>query len=199
MGGLGSGWRCDAKDTTSSRQRIHVHELGNLPEKAQIEMRWTRDGEPSGSLRVRAGTGGLLLRYTPVDGAQWDQRAHIERVPCRFGGSRPWFVCPGCGARRGALYVGHLGFVCRVCNALNYPSTRQSSVDRALYRAERIRARLGWPPGTATGHGPRPRGMHWRTFLQLVAEHDRLSDAVWGQLERESLCLECRVRSREQT
>jgi hypothetical protein len=199
MGGFGSGRRCDAKDTTTSRQQIGIREFGNLPEGAQIGMRWTRGGEPSGSLRVRAGTGGLLLTYFPVDGAQWDQRVHVERVPCRFGGSRPWFVCPGCGAHRESLYMGRFGFTCRCCNSLNYPSTRQPAHDRAAYRAERIRARLGWSPGIENGHGPKPKNMHWRTYERLVAEHDRAArrfdDGVWELLKEKSLRFERGVRS----
>jgi hypothetical protein len=35
-----------------------------------------------------------------------------------------------------------------------------------------IRRRLGWEPGILNGSGLKPKGMHWRTFERLQAEHD---------------------------
>ena len=43
-------------------------------------------------------------------------------------------------------------------------------------RAEKIRARLGWKPGFLNGPGwEKPKGMHWRTWNRLIAEHDELA------------------------
>ena len=41
-----------------------------------------------------------------------------------------------------------------------------------MRRADNIRERLGWPAGIANPNGGRPKGMHWRTFERLTAEHD---------------------------
>ena len=43
-----------------------------------------------------------------------------------------------------------------------------------LSAAEKIRARLGWEPGTLNGAGGKPKGVHWRTFERLRAEHGAL-------------------------
>ena len=70
-------------------------------------------------------------------------------TPTAYGGSRPWFICPGeggCGERRAAiLYSDHSGgLLCRVCLNLAYPSQSENSQDRAKRRAEKAR---GTEPG----------------------------------------------------
>jgi hypothetical protein len=48
-----------------------------------------------------------------------------------------------------------------------------------ICRANHIRAILGWPGGIATGEGPKPKGMHWRRFEALVAEHNATA-RIWS-------------------
>ena len=69
------------------------------------------------------------------------------------------------------LYGGGI-FACRHCYRLAYPSQRESPDHRALRRADRIRARLGWEPGILNGDGCKPKWMRWRTFQRLSAEHE---------------------------
>ncbi len=73
----------------------------------------------------------------------------IVRVPCRLGGSRPYFLCPGvvngivCGRRVAKLYgAGHY-FLCRHCYGLTYSSQSENDYDRKLRRANKFRTRLG--------------------------------------------------------
>ena len=79
----------------------------------------------------------------------------LVRVPCRFGGSRPYFICPGvvngtsCGRRVTKLYSGGRYFLCRHCYGLAYASQREDEMDRALRRANKIRMRRGGQPGDA--------------------------------------------------
>ena len=42
----------------------------------------------------------------------------------------------------------------------------------AQQRADRTRRRLGRDPGSLNGSGDEPKGMQWRTFDRLMAEHD---------------------------
>ena len=77
----------------------------------------------------------------------------------------------GCGRRVAILYGGGI-FACRHCYRLVYPSQRERADDRALRQAGRIRTRLGWEPGTLNGDGGKPKGMRWRTFHCLSAEHE---------------------------
>ena len=189
MGGFGSGFQGTAKATTRERHALRVKDWGNLPPGARADWTITRGGwQDLGAVHVRVEADALALTYTPPNGTPRQQSIAIERAPCRFGGSRPWFLCPWCGRRCGALYRGRGGFYCRDCAGLNYPSTRETPDTRAVHKADRIRARLGWPAGIAFGHGPKPKGMHWRTFRRLVAEHDRHADAFtagnWARLEK---------------
>lgn len=90
--------------------------------------------------------------------------AHLAWTSCNFGGSRPWFVCPGEGCARhvAILYGPESGqLLCRHCCDLVYASQREDQIDRAKRRAEKARWRL--PPS-----GTRPKGMHHTTFLKLT-------------------------------
>ncbi|CZG10327.1 TPA: hypothetical protein JBE46_02375 [Legionella pneumophila subsp. pneumophila] len=71
----------------------------------------------------------------------------LNWTPCRFGGERPWFICPakGCQRRVAILYSGSI-YACRHCHQLAYTSQREADYDRALRQAEKIRGeiRLGY-------------------------------------------------------
>ena len=176
MGGYGSGFQGQAKATTRERQRLTIGELGNLYPGAVRSWRWTRGG----AVHVTVEADALALTYRQPDGGEWRQTINREWVPCPFGGSRPWFECPHCGRHCGTLYLGRYGFTCRTCSGVNYPSTRETQGDRAVRKAGKIRARLGWVPGVAFGHGPKPKGMHWQTFWRLVREHDQNAGIFWA-------------------
>lgn len=118
--------------------------------------------------------------------------AHLSWTPCNFGGSRPWFVCPGegCGRRVAILYGPGPGqLLCRHCRDLTYESQRMTELDRAKRRVEKAHSRL--PPS-----GTRPKGMHQTTFskltrdyLEALEEHDavtqeRLARLSWGRAAR---------------
>ena len=90
----------------------------------------------------------------------------IARTPCHFGGTRPWFVCPGRGCRRRVTTLYLLGayFLCRHCQGLGYEEARPH---RLLRRAQRVRQRLGGPTGLSYPFPPRPKGMWRRTYDRL--------------------------------
>jgi hypothetical protein len=56
------------------------------------------------------------------------ERVGLDQTRCTLGGSRPWFVCPGCGTRRAVLFCIGGVFRCRVCHDLAYRSTRGGRV-----------------------------------------------------------------------
>ncbi len=53
----------------------------------------------------------------------------LEWTPCNYGGSRPWFMCPGegCGRRVAILYGPTLPLLCRLCRNLVYESQRRAT------------------------------------------------------------------------
>ena len=61
---------------------------------------WTSRGEPSGRIDHQAEADALILDYRTKGPADPDWRPVRERIaldatPCHYGGTRPWFLCPG--------------------------------------------------------------------------------------------------------
>lgn len=188
MGGIGSGRHFQfGADTTSDYRSIDVRRWkrdGLLSTGQTFGWNWLCNGEVTGSIRVLAEPGRVVLNYRHRSGGgAWRDESYpvqLVATPCHLGGERQWFLCParGCGKRVAILYGGAI-FACRHCHQLAYPSQREAFHDRAIRKADRIRDKLGWEPGTANGHGLKPKGMHWRTFERLCAGHDAHSQASW--------------------
>lgn len=77
----------------------------------------------------------------------------------------------GCSRRTAVLYGGAI-FACRQCHQLSYDSQREEPYSRALTRAQAIRMRLGGPAGTAEDFPEKPKGMHHKTYWQLIREYE---------------------------
>jgi hypothetical protein len=132
----------------------------------------------------------VILNYrSRSNGDEWqamEYPVYLEWTGCNLGGQRAWFICPaqGCGRRVAILYGGSV-FACRHCHKLNYQSQRETDDDRAARRADKIRVRLQWGAGILNGPGWKPKGMHWRTFERLRAEHDAfVSASLAGMAKR---------------
>ena len=140
-------------------------------------LQWTRDSETVASISLRAEQDRLHLTYRMrVGDGEWDDVAEtvcIVSVACQFGGSRPYFVCPGdvsgkaCGRRVAKLYGPGRYFLCRHCNSLSQASQSEGALDRAFRRGNKIRLRLGGYPGLVAPFPPRPKGMWRKTYERL--------------------------------
>jgi hypothetical protein len=181
MGGFGSG-RKWGKTTTGDMRRLDVRRLardGYLKEGMSYGWQWTRSGEVVASINVTVETDRVWFTYRQREcGDEWQDMRYpvrLDRTPCHLGGERFWWRCPaaGCGRRVAVLFGGKV-FACRHCHRLAYTCQRETDDDRAARRADTLRERLGWEPGILNGEGSKPKGMHWRTFTRLVAEHDEL-------------------------
>jgi len=183
MGGYGSGrqWYFGAKDTTNSMLSIDIRRWkrdGLLGPCHSFSWQWLTNGEEIASISVKTDTDKVILSYRHQrPGQDWDDKQYAVQLAwtdCHIGGRRPWFICPanGCGRRVAILYGGSI-FACRHCHNLAYESQRETSVDRHIRQAEKIRQKLGWMPGILNVRGVKPKGMHWKTFEQLVASHDK--------------------------
>lgn len=180
MGGYGSGQWQSGKNTTSDYRFLDVRRLqrdGLLTPGHNLTWSWKRGGETVASIQISTKADRLILNYRHQSGGgDWQPIEYpvwLDWTACTFGGKRVWLLCPakGCGRRVAVLYGGTI-FACRHCHRLAYASQRESDYDRATRRADTIRRRLGWEPGILNGPGWKPKGMHWRTFERLKAEHD---------------------------
>jgi hypothetical protein len=67
----------------------------------------------------------LSFKYRGVDR---EQRVSTEKTRANLGGSRVWFLCPGCSRRCSKLYLPprESRFLCRLCHDLSYESAQTS-------------------------------------------------------------------------
>lgn len=184
MGGFGSGRPSGSgRDTVDACRSIDVsrlHKAGCLSTGWRGGWQWTRDGEKVASITLRAEADRLHLSYrVRIGGGEREdvtETVRIVRVPCRFGGARPYFICPGvvngvgCGRRVAKLYGQGRYFLCRHCYRLVHASQGEGGWDRALRRADKIRQRLGGDPGMAALFPERPKGMWRPTYERLRDE-----------------------------
>ena len=163
---------------------------------------WTEDGKQVAWIGLRAESDRMHLSYRiRIGGGDWEpveETVRIVRMPCRLGGHRPYFICPGvvngvaCGRRVGKLYGAGRYFLCRHCYRLAHASQRESSLDRALRRANKIRRRLGGEAGMAARFPDRPKGMwrrtydrlRWRVFEDEMAAEDEIDARLAGVDQR---------------
>jgi hypothetical protein len=148
---------------------------------------WSRDGDRVTPTNMRAEHDRLHLTYrVRSGGGEWEdvnETVRIVRVPCRFGGARPYFVCPGvvngtaCGRRVVKLYGPGRYFLCRHCYRLAYASQSEDLLNRSVRQANKIRRRLGGNGGMAPPIPPKPKGMWRRTY-------ERLCEQVFDAQER---------------
>ncbi len=184
MGGFGSGRPSGpARGKVESCRSIDVNRLhreGCLRAGWMGGWQWTRDGDKVASINLRAEDDRLHLTYrVRIGGGEWEdvsETVRIVRVACRFGGARPFFICPGvvngvaCGRRVAKLHGPGRYFLCRLCYPLVHSSQSEGALDRTLRRADKIRQRLGGSPGMTAPFPPKPKGM-WRRTYERLREH----------------------------
>ena len=184
MGGFGSG-----RPSGSGRDKVEysrsidlnrLHREGCLHAGWMGGWQWNRGAEKVASINLRAEPDWLHLSYrVRIAGGEWDnieEPVRVVRVPCRFGGARPYFICPGvvndiaCGRRVAKLHGPGRYFLCRHCYRLAHASQSEGTSDRTLRRANKIKQRLGGDPGMAAPFPSKPKGMWRRTYDRLREE-----------------------------
>jgi hypothetical protein len=198
MGGFGSG-----RPRGSGRRRVEdcraldvnqLHQMGCLRAGWAGEGQWG-EGEQGASVSLRAEPGKLHLSYRIRVASAWEDVAEtvaIVHVPCRFGGTRPYFICPGvvggiaCGRRVAKLYGPGRHLRCRHCHRLGYASQSASEVQRRRRHASKIRQRLGGEPGPLAPPPPKdmPLDVYARLLDQLLAAEALAEEACARLLER---------------
>ncbi|MCP5382034.1 MAG: hypothetical protein H6912_06660 [Kordiimonadaceae bacterium] len=190
MGGYGSGYRWSSKGVVEGHTRLDIlrmNQEGYLRTGCGGLLTWSRNGEKVGSINFRSEVGSIRLIYKSRPyGGEWqdvEMDVQIYWANCRFGGSRPYFVCPGRGCRKYVqhLYAGNPYFVCRHCMNLAYTSQREQLFDRAARRAQKLRERAGDSGSIFDGDiYQKPKGMHWKTFKKLQRKETHYRElALW--------------------
>ena len=144
------------KTTVESCRCIDVldwHRRGCLRSPRRFSWAWRQDGERVASINVETEQHCVTLKYRSRPyGGDWanaKQQFPVVWTPCRFGGDRPWFICSVyangtyCGRQVTKLYSAGRLFACRHCSRLAYASQQESTHERGLLKAQRIRMRLG--------------------------------------------------------
>ena len=215
MGGLGSGRPSGSgRGTVEACRSIDVNRLhreGCLRAGSAGGWQWTRDGEAVASINLRAEADRLHLTYrVRIAGGEWEdvvETVRIVRVACRFGGVRPYFICPGvvngiaCGRRAAKLYGPGRYFLCRHCYRLGYASQIEEPMDRAMRRVNKLRRRLGGESGMAAPFPARPEGMWRKTYDRLrerAFEAEMIADEAFAQ-RAEQLLARIDARKRERS
>lgn len=70
-------------------------------------------------------------------------RIPLAYTATRFGGRRPWFLCPSCQTHRRLVYFSGRGFACRGCLDLRYSSQVEDEFSRQIRKHNRVRDCLG--------------------------------------------------------
>ena len=126
----------------------------------------------------------------------------IRWVPCRYGGRRPYFVCPGivngvaCHRQAVKLYCAGRYNWCRNCYRLTHTSRNEDSCDRALRPSNKIRMRLGGEPGYEAMIPRRPKSMWRKTYDRLfeaVIDNESLADERLARITARLLDLDRRL------
>lgn len=126
----------------------------------------------------------LWVRDAAGHGPVRTQSVRLTATTPQYGGSRYWFICPLTGNRARVLYrpSGTVLFASRRAYGLAYRSQRQTMVDRLIDKAVAVRGKLGMNAVDLLSMPacPKPKGMHWRTYYQLVLEVETLRQRLWA-------------------
>jgi hypothetical protein len=105
---------------------------------------WTCNDESSGSISVFVRDGCVTLGYRlDQNGQRIEQPVYFSWTRPKFGGRRPWFLCPRCIRQVALLCLRGERWACRICCDLAYRSELELKGFRGQMRAQNIQARLG--------------------------------------------------------
>ena len=154
------GWHIKAEHCL----RLDVRDLARrgLLMGGAFSWRWTNTetGEERGAISIAVTSGSVSLHFV-CDGSPVQQSVPVERTPCHYGGSRPWFRSPCCHRRVAVLYLRGGRFMCRQCGRVVYASQSDDLIGRTWRRQWKLERRLG-------ENWRRPKGMHHATRSRLL-------------------------------
>lgn len=194
MGGTGSGnWtRLDTRTTLAEVHRLDVRWLrkqGYLQPGVMAPVTWHRGDRERGSITLLCDGNALTLSYRyRVQSGDWQEMTQpvaLDWTPCRYGGFRPWFLCPRCSRRVAVLALYRSCFWCRHCHRLPYASEQEGLIDRLWSQIRKLGQSVGATADESPWMWRKPKGMHWRTFERRVARAQTLE-----QLRDAAFCIQ---------
>ena len=179
MGGYGSGRRSHKPKVEEciSLDSNQLSKDGCLINGWNGSKVWSRNGAKISSIGMRTTANYLHLGYKSEQHGSVIQPIQIERLPCRFGGSRAYFRCE-CSRRVIKLYCVGKFFLCRHCNGIFHSSKNENRWDRSLRKRTKYRRLIGGNASLEVYEIPKPKGMWWSTFYRLqqaAQEADQLA------------------------
>jgi hypothetical protein len=103
-------------------------------------------------------------------------RIRYTETATRFGGQRPWMLCPSCSRRCRVLFLGFGRVACRRCFRVRYQSQTLDRIGRALHAMGKIAKQID--PEAEMDLPDKPPGMHWSRYNRL-AERFEHQNNVW--------------------
>ena len=180
MGGIGSGRRFQ------NRRGPRLEEVPQLDVRALKRSGLFQQSTSNGSIRwANPGLAECAIEYTYADSTlsisyavrtphtaseAISEHIFIDRTVCHYGGTRTWFSCPNCNARKAILYCAAKRFLCRQCYGLTYSSQNEVYADRMIRKARKLRSKLGASMNLRLPISERPYGMYRTTFERLVKQ-----------------------------
>jgi len=178
MGGPGSGeWpRTNVNRSTDSVPKLSVTALlqaVNLEYAGNTgRASWKFHGQVVAAFYLLFDGARVWFRSEPggwsIDEERSGQSIEFASTSCYFGGKRKWFICPNCDKRVAVLYLTAQRWSCRKCGRIRYSSQQESKDARLTRRLSKARRRLGASSNLWAPPGKRPKGMHWKTFINLL-------------------------------
>lgn len=175
-------------------RRLDVRELsraGLLNVSWRGRWQW-RDPETralTAEISIRTTSTRVMLRFRHKE-VQIYEAVELTRTPCKFGGHRTWFTCPGCKSRRAVLHLKHSHFRCRRCHDLRYQSQSADAIGRTWTAQSKLERMLG------TGWR-RPKGMHVKTREKIVSaiiDFETLRESLMRDFLHRALVRESRTQ-----
>ena len=101
----------------------------------------------------------------------------LDQRPCRFGGTRAFFVAPCCGRRTLRLAVLKAGLLCGECGSVTWGSRREHELDRLIRKGNKIATRLGCEAWHVEPMR-RPKHMRRETFATLHVKQSEIAKQI---------------------
>jgi hypothetical protein len=179
MGGANSGRRrgvhrgCVEQFPTIDLRVLRRAGLLSAGQCTYTTLHWGNQAPGALSARIfidLSDTGDASLRIVGLEdvGAS-TQRVAIECVPCPYGGTRHYFLCPLNGTRCELLFLVDRIFASRKAHSLAYASQSEDELSRARRKVRKLHRQV---EGDARYSRPRGRN-RWRTMQRFrAARHD---------------------------